>query len=183
PRLGSEVRELVVRLARENPRWGYQRIVGELAGVGVVVSATSVRNLMRAAGLGPTGERGGLSWREFLRTQAASTIACDFFTVDTVRLRRLYVLFFIELATRRVHLAGCTQNPAGSWVAQQARNLAWTLDEREVAWRFLLRDRDAKFTAAFDEVFRSEGIEVIRTPVKAPKANAYAERFVGSVRR
>jgi putative transposase len=177
------IRALVLRMARENPQWGYRRIVGELAGLGISVSATSVRKLPVEAGLGPAGERGGLSWREFIRHQAKSMIACDFFTVDTISLRRIYVLFFIEISTRRVHLAGMTENPDGAWVAQQARNLTWGLQEREHPVRFLLRDNDAKFSRAFDEVFRSEGIEVIRTPVEAPKANAIAERFVGTVRR
>lgn len=127
PALGGEVRELVLRLARENPRWGYQRIAGELAGLGLSVSATTVRKLLPQAGLGPAGRCGALSWREFLRSQAASMLACDFFTVDTVSMRRLYVLFFIELGSRRVHLAGCTENPSGVWVAQQARDLVWSV--------------------------------------------------------
>src|SRR3954469_17064871 len=118
--------QLIVRLAPENPRWGYQRIAGELKGVGVVVSATTVKKILRVEGLGPT-VRLGPSWREFLRTQANSIIAVDFFTVETVWLQRLYVLFFIELGTRRVHFAGCTPNPNGPWVTQQARQLTWTL--------------------------------------------------------
>lgn len=172
-----------MRLARENPRWGYRRIVGELAGLGVSVSATSVRKILAGAGLGPAGARGGPTWSAFVRAQAESMIACDFFTVDTVALRRIYVLFFIELSSRRVHLAGVTGNPDGAWAAQQARNLVWGLQESESRVRFLIRDNDAKFSRAFDEVFRSEGIEVIRTPVEAPKANAIAERFVGTMRR
>jgi putative transposase len=183
PGVGGEIRELVLRLARENPRWGYQRISGELAGLGIAVSATTVRTLLREAGLGPAGGRGGLSWREFIRGQAAAMVACDFFTVDTVTLRRIYVLFFIELQSRRVHLAGCTENPGGAWVAQQARNFAGSRDDREVPLRFLIHDHDAKFTAAFDEIFRSEGVEVVRTPIAAPRANAIAERFVGTARR
>jgi putative transposase len=135
------------------------------------------------AGLGPVGQRGGLSWREFIRRQAQSMIACDFFTVETVTLRRIYVLFFIELRSRRVHLAGLSESPNGAWVAQQARNLAWSLPEREAPLRFLIHDHDRKFTAAFDEVFRGEGLEIVRTPIRAPKANAIAERFVGTVRR
>jgi putative transposase len=126
--------------------------------------------------------RAGLSWREFLRAQAHSMLAVDFFTVETVSLRRLYVLFFIELGSRRVHLAGCTANPSGAWVTQQARQLAWGLAERSTSVRFLIRDRDSKFTRDFDIVFRSEGIEIVRTPVRAPKANAVAERFVRTVR-
>jgi transposase InsO family protein len=182
PPIGGEIRELVLRLARENRRWGYQRIVGELRGFGVVVSATTVRKLLREAGLGPAGERAGLSWREFLRAQAHSMIAVDFFTVETVYLQRLYVLFFIELGSRRVHLAGCTANPGGSWVAQQARQVVWTLSERSTPLRFLIRDHDSKFSRDFDAVFHSEGIEIIQTPVRAPKANAIAERFVRTVR-
>jgi putative transposase len=182
PPIGGEIRELVLRLARENPRWGYQRIVGELRGLGVAVSATTVRELLKNAGLGPASERAGLSWRKFLRGQAHSMLAVDFFTVETVWLQRLYVLFFIELGSRRVHLAGCTTNPSGAWVTQQARQLAWVLAERSTPVRFLIRDRDSKFTGDFDIVFRTEGIEIVRTPVRAPKANAIAERFVRTVR-
>jgi transposase InsO family protein len=183
PRLDPEIRALVLRLARENPRWGYRRIVGELAGLGVSVSATSVRKILVAGGLGPAGKRGGPAWSDFIRHQAESMLACDFFTVDTIALRRIYVLFFIEISTRRVHLAGMTEHPDGAWVARRARNLTWDLEERERPVRFLLRDNDAKFGRAFDDVFRTEGIAVIRTPVGAPKANAIAERFVGTVRR
>jgi len=182
PPIGGEIRELVLRLARENPRWGYQRIVGELGGLGVRVSATTVRKLLKSAGFGPAGERTGLSWRDFLRAQAHSMLAVDFFTVETVCLQRLYVLFFIELGSRRVHLAGCTANPSGAWVTQQARQLAWGLAERSTRVRFLVRDRDSKFTRDFDAVFRSEEVEIVRTPVRAPKANAIAERFVRTVR-
>jgi putative transposase len=180
PPIGGEVRALVVRLARENPRWGYQRIVGELRGLGVSVSATTVRGILNAEGIGPAPGRAGLSWRAFLRAQAQSMLAVDFFTVETVRLQRLYVLFFIELGSRRVHLAGCTANPSGGWVTQQARQLAWTLSERSIPPRFLIHDRDSKFTRDFDNVFRSEGIEIVRTPIRAPKANAIAERSAPS---
>jgi len=182
PPMGREVRELVLRLARENPRWGYQRIVGELRGLGIAVSATTVRELLKRAGLGPAGKRAGLSWRAFLRAQAQSMFAVDFFTVETISLQRLYLLFFIELESRRVHFAGCTTNPSGAWVSQQARQLAWGLAERPTPVRFLIRDRDSKFTREFDTVFRSDGIEIVRTPVRAPKANATAERFVRTVR-
>jgi putative transposase len=183
PRISREVRELVLRLARENPRRGYRRIVGELHGLGVIISATSVRELLRNAGVGPAGQRGGLSWREFIQGQARSTIACDFFTVDTISLRRIYVLFFIELSTRRAHLAGMTEHPDGAWTAQQARNFVFSVSERPERLEFLIRDNDGKFTRAFDTVFNTEGIRVIRTPVRAPKANAAAERFVGTLRR
>jgi hypothetical protein len=127
PPIGGEIRELVLRLARENPRRGYQRIVGEVNGLGIALSATTVKKILRQAGLGPAGSRGRLSWRTFLRAQAQSMLAVDFFTVETISLQRLYVLFFIELGSRRVHLAGCTANPTGPWVTQQARQFAWTL--------------------------------------------------------
>jgi putative transposase len=181
PAVSEELRALVLRLAGENPRWGYEQIVGELAGVGVRVSATTVAKILRLAGVSPAGARAQLSWRNFLRAHADSIIACDFFTVETLWLGRLYVLFFLELGSRRVHVAGCTANPDGSWVAQQARQLAWSLPERATPARFLIHDRDSKFTRGFDEVFRSEGVEVI--PFGAPKANAFAERWVGTVRR
>jgi putative transposase len=158
PPISDEVRALIVRLARENPRWGYQRIVGELKGLGVVVSATTVRNVLREEQLGPAGkrQRHGPSWGEFLRAQAASVIAVDFFTVDTVWLQRLYVLFFIEVASRRVQLAGCTAHPDRVWATQQARQLSWTLTDRATPVRFLIRDHDQKFTSSFDAVFESQ---------------------------
>jgi putative transposase len=183
PAVSGELRELVLRLARENPRWGYQRIVGELAGIGRRVSATTVAKILRESGISPASTRAELDWRGFLRAQAASMIACDFFTVETLWLGRLYVLFFIELGTRRVHLAGCSANPDGPWTSQQARQLAWSFPERARPLRFLIHDRDSKFSLAFDEVFKSEGIEVIRTPFRAPNANAFAERWVGTIRR
>jgi hypothetical protein len=181
PPITGEVRRLIVRLARENPRWGYQRIVGELKGLGVVVSATTVKKILRTEGLGPTIRRGP-SWLEFLRTQANSIIAVDFFTVDTVWLQRLYVLFFIELGSRRVHLAGCTAHPDEVWVTQQARQVSWGLVERKEPVCFLIRDRDRKFTRSFDAVFEAQHVRVIRTPVQAPEANGIAERFVRTVR-
>ncbi len=183
PRVSREVRELVVRLARENPRWGYQRIAGELNGLGVQLSPTSVRRILAAAGLGPAEARHGVTWRQFIRSQAQSMIACDFFTVDTISLRRIYVLFFIELSSRRVHLAGMTEKPDGAWTAQQARNFVFSLPEREQPMKFLVRDNDGKFTRPFDTVFNTEGVRVIHTPVRAPTANAVAERLVGTIRR
>jgi putative transposase len=181
PPIPADVRALIVRLARENPRWGYQRIVGELKSVGVVVSATTVKKVLRAEGLGPTVRRGP-SWREFLRAQASRIIAVDFFTVDTVWLQRVYVLFFIELGRRRVYLAGCTAHPDEAWVTQQARQVSWGLVERKEALQFLIRDRDRKFTRRFDAVSEAQGVRVVRTPVQAPEANGIAERFVRTVR-
>jgi transposase InsO family protein len=182
PPIRQEIRALVLRLARENPRWGYQRIVGELKGLGMAVSSTTVRTWLRAAGLGPVGTRRGMTWRQFLRAHRRSMLAVDFFTIETIWLQRLYVLFFIELGSRRVHVVGCTPNPSAQWVTQQARQLTWTLAERPESFRFLIRDRDQKFTASFDEVFRSNGLEIIRTPFRAPQANGIAERFVRTVR-
>ena len=183
PPVPKEVQQLVVRLARENPRWGYQRIHGELLRLGWRVSASSIGRVLGAHGLDPAPRRASTSWRVFLRQQAAGIVAYDFFTVDTVFLRRVYVLFVIELGSRRVHLAGVTDHPTGPWVAQQARNLLAGLGDQAVAWKFLIRDRDSKFTRVFDDVWRSTGAEIIRTPVRAPNANAVAERWVGTVRR
>jgi putative transposase len=180
PRVPAEVRELVLRLARENPRWGHRRICGELAKLGFRVSPTSIRRLLAQAKLEPAPRRTGPSWGEFLRAQAASIVACDFFTVENVFLRRYYALFFIAHGSRRVWLAGCTANPTGAWIAQQARNLG--LDFSDQAVRFLIRDRDSKYSGPCDEVFRSEGIRIVKTPVRAPRANAIAERFVRTVR-
>jgi putative transposase len=181
PLIASEVRALIGRFARENPRWGYQRIVGQLKGLGIVVAATTVKKIIRAAGFGPTTRRGP-SWREFLRTQAKSVIAVDFFAVDTVSLQRLYVLFFIEIGSRRVHVAGCTAHPDDAWVTQPARQVAWTVVEREKPVRLLIRDRDCKFTSSFDAVFEAQDVRVVRTPIQAPEANGIAERFVRTVR-
>ena len=180
PSIGAEVLGLVLRLADENPRWGYQRIVGELRKLGVSVSPRTVRRMLLDAGLEPAPRRSGPTWQEFLRQQAAGIMACDFFTVETMSLRRLYVLFFIAHGSRRVWFAGCTANPTGAWVTQQARNLG--LDFSGQGVRFLIRDRDSKYSRPFEEVFRSEGIRIVKTPVRAPQANAIAERFVRTVR-
>jgi putative transposase len=183
PPTASEICELVVRLARENPSWGYRRVQGELVGLGVKLAASTVWTILKEAGVEPSPRRVEQSWAEFLRQQAASILECDFLTVDTLFLKRFYVLFFIELATRRVRLAGITTNPDGRWVARQARNLVMQLDDEGIRPQFVIRDRDSKFTREFDEVFRSEGIRIIKAPVRAPKARAHAERWVGSVRR
>jgi transposase len=183
PATAAEVRELVVRLARENPGWGYRRIQGELAGLGVKIAASTIWTILREAGIEPAPRRLEASWSEFLRQQAAGILECDFLTVDTLFLKRFYVLFFIELTTRRVHLAGVTTNPDGPWVTQQTRNLLMHLDDEGIERpRFVIRDRDSKFTRDFDEVFRSEGIRVIKAPVRAPRARAHAERWIGSLR-
>jgi putative transposase len=182
PPVPDQVQQLIVRLARENPRWGYQRIRGELLRLGCQVSASSIQRVLRAHGIDPAPRR-ATTWRSFLRRQAAGILACDFFTVDTVSLQRLYVLFVIELRSRRVRLAGVTAHPTGPWVAQQARNLLLDLGGQAAAFRFLIRDRDAKFSRAFDDVWRSTDVQIICTPIRAPNANAVAERWVGTVRR
>ena len=183
PGLSAEVRELVLRLARENSRWGYQRITGEIRRLGHRISPTTVRNLLRRSGLQPSPHRARLTWRRFLRAQASSIVACDFFTVDTIGLARAYVLFFIELATRQILQVSVTEHPDGHWVTQQARNLCWSLDVAGVHPTILLRDRDSKFSTAFDAVLAGEGIGTVRTPFRTPQANGHAERWVGSARR
>jgi transposase InsO family protein len=170
-------------MADENPAWGYRRIHGELAGLGVRVAASTIWTILQEAGTDPAPRRSSESWRAFLRAQATGMISSDCFSVETVLLRRLYVLVFIELATRKVYLAGVTANPTGEWATQQARNMIERFIDRSEPIRFLIHDRDSKFTAAFDEVFRSEAIRIIRTPVRAPRANAFIERWIGSIRR
>src|SRR5207237_1435235 len=168
----------VLRIARENPRWGCVRISGELAKLGIKVSATKIRGLLRPHGLGPAPRRSGPTWSEFLRAQGAGILALDFFSVETVFLRTLYVLFAIEVGTRRVRLAGFTAHPDSGWATQQARNISFDLAEDDRSLRFVIRDRDAKFTSSFDAVFEAGGARVILTPIRAPKANAFAERWV-----
>jgi transposase InsO family protein len=183
PPLERQVRELIVRLARENTSWGYVRIVGELRKLGITVSATLVRSTLAESGIPPAPQRDRHNWRAFLPHQGESMVACDFMTVDTVWLRRLYVLVFLSIGSRRVEYVACTSDPDTAWTMQQARNLLMDLDDRGRPVRFLIHDRDSKFSAAFDAVFVSEGIRIIRTPVRAPNANAHVERWVGTVRR
>jgi transposase InsO family protein len=183
PALSAELRELVLRLVRENPTWGYRRVHGELCRLGYRIGASTVWTILQRAGVAPAPKRSALTGRQFLRAQAKGVLAVGFFTVDTVFLKRLYVLFAIEVATRRVHVLGVTPHPVGAWVAQQARNLLMEIQDGVGWFRFLLRDRDTKFTAGFDTIFAAEGIEALWTPVRAPQANAYAERWVGTVRR
>src|ERR1019366_6831882 len=181
PPLDEEICRLIARMAKDNPRWGYVRIQGELRKLGLRLGATSIKRLLAREGLGPASRRGS-SWSEFLRTQADGILACDFFTVESAFLRTLYVLFFIELGSRRLHITPATRNPDGTSVTQQARNLCFRLDERAEPLRFLIHDRDAKFSGPFDEVLRSEGIDIIRTPMRSPRANAFAERAVKTLR-
>ncbi len=182
-----EVVEVLLRLARENPTWGYSKLHGELLKLGYQIGRSTVRDIFKRQHVGPAPERGnkGTSWRELLNHYGQQMLACDFFTVETAWLQTLYVFFFMEIGTRQVHFAGCTPHPTGEWVTQQARQLTWTLQnskDKRLPIRFLIHDRDAKFTSSFNTVFESEGIDIILTPYRSPKANAFAERWVRAVR-
>jgi putative transposase len=182
PRKDPEIERLVCQLATDND-WGYARIQGELAKLGYSISVQTVANILSRHGIPSLPDRSpSLGWQHLMAHYKQQLMACDFFTVDTLFLHTIYVFFFIEVGTRRVHFAGCTISPNARWVEQQARQMLWKLEDRDPPIRFLIHDRDTKFTLHFDDIFRSESIHVIRTPVRAPNANAFAERWVRSIR-
>jgi putative transposase len=183
PATRRNVRALVLRLARENPAWGYRRIHGELAGLGVKIAASTVWEILKKAGIDPAPRRSVPTWPQFLHSQAEAILACDFFTANLLDGTQAYVLAVIEHATRRVHILGVTLHPTGEWTAQQARNLMMDLGERAHRVKFMIRDRGSNFTAAFDAVLADAGIRTVLCNVQTPRMNAIAERWIGGCRR
>ena len=181
PSTSAEIRRLALRLAAENPTWGYRRIHGELRGLGHTIAASTVWQILNNAGTDPAPTRSEVTWSQFLRSQAA--VACDFATIDTVTLRRFYLLFFIDIPTRTVYFAAITDHPTGVWTTQAARNLLIQHGHQLADAQALVRDRASQFIDAFDEIFRTEGMKILTTPVRTPVANAFAERWIGTLRR
>jgi transposase len=183
PPVDARLAALIGQMARENPGWGYKRIQGELLGLGYQVGASTVRRVLRRLRIPRAPRRRRTTWRQFLHSQASTMLACDFFHVDcAVTLQRLYVFFVIEVGTRHVHVLGVTAHPDGAWTLQQARNLLMDLGERAARFRFMIRDRAGQFTDGFDAVLSAAGIEVVKIPPRSPRANAFSERWVRTVR-
>jgi putative transposase len=170
PSTAAAIRKLVIRMATDNPAWGHRRVQGELVRLGHPIAASTVWQILHAAGIGPAPRRAGPTWKQFLTAQARGILAVDFVHVDTVLLRRIYALIVIEHGTRRVHLAGLTANPDGSWTTQAARNVLMDLGQRATTVKFLIRDRAGQFTSSFDAVFTAEGIRILASPPQAPRA-------------
>ena len=183
PPTGRNVRSVVLRLAQENESWGYRRIHGELAGLGVTVAPSTAWQILKDAGIDPGARRDGPGWPEFLRSQAQGILALDFLTSDLLNGAKVYVLAVIEHGSRRAWVLGATEHPVQAWVVQQARNLLMDLEDAGTRVKFALHDRDASFAAAFDAVFRAAGVRVIRSAVQAPRMNSVMERWIGSCRR
>ena len=183
PPTRRNVRSVVLRLARENESWGYRRVHGELAALGITVAPSTVWQILKDAGIDPAPRRGGPGWAEFLRSQAQGILALDFFTADLLNGTKVYVLAVIEHGSRRVRVLGATKHSVQSWVVQQARNLLMDLGDAGARAKFVLHDRDASFTQAFDAVFQAAGSRVIRSAVQAPRMNSITERWIGSCRR
>ena len=183
PATRRNISALVLRLARENPEWGYRRIHGELAGLGVKVAASTVWEILKKAGIDPASRRSALTWSQFLRSQAEAILACDFFTADLLGGTQAHVLAVIEHATRRIRILGVTLHPTGEWTAQQARNLIMDLGEQAHRVKFMIRDRGSNYTAAFDAVLAGAGIRTVLCNVRTPRMNAIAERWIGGCRR
>jgi transposase InsO family protein len=183
PSTAGAIRKLVIRMATDNPTWGHRRVQGELVKLGHPIAASTVWQILHAAGIDPASRRSGPTWKQFLTAQARGILAVDFVHVDTVLLRCLYALIVIEHGTRRVHLAGITANPDGAWTAQAARSFLMDLGQRVASVRFLLRDRAGQFTGSFDAVFQAEAIRILASPPQAPRANAICERMIGTLRR
>jgi transposase InsO family protein len=182
PSTPAGIKKLVLRLAKENPRWGHRRIQGELARLGHQIGASTVWEILTATGVDPAPRRSGQTWRQFLTNQAQGIVAVDFFHLDTALGNRLYALAFLEHGTRRLHITGVTTHPSRGWAAQQARNLAADLGTRVDSMRFLLRDRDDKYSPAFDAVFQAEEMAVLKSAPRAPRMNAYCERIIRTLR-
>ncbi len=183
PEVGAEIQDLILKMARDNRRWGYLRIAGELRKLGHRVAATTIRRVLKRNGLGPARRRRGPSWSQFLRSHAKGVIACDLMTVDTVLLRRLHVIVFLELNSRRVFWWASTYHPTAEWATQQLRNLTWELQDGDTDFRFLLHDRGSTFTTGFDAVAQAEGADVLLSPYRCPRANAHCERLLQTVRQ
>jgi putative transposase len=183
PPIPDAIRDLILIMAKDNPRWGERRIQGELLKLGHRVSNSTIRLVLRRHRVRPAPRRGGLSWGQFLRAQSSAVLATDFFVVDTALLGVLYALVFIELRSRRVIFSACTDQPNSAWICQQARNVCMELPDLEIPIGALIHDRDSKFTSSFDAVFEAEGAQVALTPYRCPRANAFAERLIGTTRR
>jgi putative transposase len=183
PPTAAAIKKLVIRMATENPTWGHRRVQGELVRLGHRIAASTVWQILHDAGIGPAPRRSGPTWRQFLTSQAQAVLAVDFVHVDTVVLKRIYALIAVEHGSRRAHLIGVSAHPTGAWTTQAARNLLMDLADRVPTIMFLLRDRDSRFTRAFDAVFTAEGIRILISPPRAPRANAICERMIGTLRR